>query len=156
MCFKEVDPMNKNEMIAELEHAKKVHIEQMQKITSLLKGEAVPNPTPVAKTECAYGIWFYGNKEKIIRILGAQLYERIDKLHEAWHHGYVKIYDLFFREKKTGLFSKILGTDKPSSLDLDKGQLYYTELYEITKNLLAANDSAIRRASALNESKFHD
>jgi len=147
--------MNKEEMITSLEHAKKLHIIQMEKIESLLKGESVENPTAVGKTECDYGKWFYGNKDQVIRILGAQLYERIDKLHEEWHYGYVRIFNIFFKEKKPGLFAKLLGVNKINPLELDKGKLYYTELNEVTKGLLAATDAAIRRAGALNESKFH-
>ncbi len=146
--------MNKEEMTEALERAKRVHMHQMQKISSLLKGEVVENPTPVNKTECEYGKWFYGNKEQLVYILGIQLYERIDVLHEQWHYGYLRIHDLFFKESKKGLFTKLLKPSKVSGLDIDKGKLYYVELQEVTKALLNTTDAAIRRVSALNESKF--
>ena len=146
--------MNKEEMIESLQRAKKIHIAQMQKIESLLDGDSVENPTAVSKTECDYGKWFYGNKDQVMRIIGAQLYERIDKFHEEWHMGYVRIFNIFFKDKKEGLFSKLLGSHKANPLEIDKGRLYYLELNEVTKNLLSATDAAIRRVSALNESKF--
>ena len=149
--------MNKEEMLKSLENAKKLHITQMQKIDSLLRGETIENPTAVGKTECEYGQWFYGNKEQVLPILGAQLYERIDKLHEEWHFGYARIFNIFFKDKdkKQGLFSKLLGGSKADSLDIDKGKLYYAELADVTKGLLSATDIAIRRVGALNESKFN-
>lgn len=148
--------MNKEETIRALENAKKSHLAQMEKIKSALAGQVVENPTAVSKVECDYGQWFYGNKEQLIQVLGTQLYERIDKTHEEWHKEYRKIYDIFFKEKKKGLFSKILGDNKPNTLEVDRAKLYYIELKETTKTLLNITDSAMRRVIALSDSKFQE
>jgi hypothetical protein len=89
-------------------------------------------------------------------ILGAQLFERLDKHHEDWHKEYHNIYNIFFKEeKKTGFLAKILKRDRVDSLTLDKAKLYFTELQKSTDELLKASESATRRIMALKDSKFH-
>ena len=148
--------MNKKEMLGAIEHAKKVHLEEMHKISSVLKGNEVQNPTPLGKMECECGVWFYSHEKEMKDILGAQLFERLDKHHENWHKEYHNIYNIFFKEeKKTGFLAKILKRDKVDSLTLDKAKLYFTELQKSTDELLKASESATRRISALKDSKFH-
>jgi hypothetical protein len=146
--------MNKSEMLETLENAKKSHLEQMKKIEALVSGREVENPTAIGKMECDFGKIFYGNKECIFHVLGAQFFEKIDTLHERWHFEYVKIYNIFFKERKEGLFAKLTGADKVSSLERDKAKLYYTELKETTNELLHFLDASLRRAAALSNSKF--
>jgi glutamate synthase domain-containing protein 1 len=127
----------------------------MYKIESLLNGKDVKNLPAIGKLECDCGIWFYANKDFMINILGAQLFEKLDSLHERWHIEYAKIYEIFFnKEKKKGLLSKLLGINKIDPLQLDKAKLYYVELTQTTEELLKVSDTAERRVSALNESKF--
>ena len=147
--------MNKQRMLDDLENAKKIHLQQMQKIADVLEGKQVEHPTALGKMECECGVWFYSNQERMINILGAQLFHRLDDAHEAWHRDYVNIYNIFFKEKKTGLFSKLLGTNKVDAMTLDKAKLYYSELKKDTDELFHAADAAIRRVSALSSSKFH-
>jgi hypothetical protein len=148
--------MNKNQMLDAIEHAKKIHLEEMHKISSVLKGNEVENPTPLGKMECECGTWFYSNEKEMKEILGAQLFERLDKQHENWHKEYHNIYNIFFKEeKKTGFFAKILKHNKVDSLTLDKAKLYFSDLQKITDELLKASESATRRVSALKDSKFH-
>jgi len=146
--------MNKADTLKALENAKKLHITQMGKIEVLLGGQMVDNPTAIGKMECECGKLFYGNKETMLPILGAQLYERLDKLHEKWHIDYAKIYNIFFKKEEKGFFSKLLGSNKVNPLELDKAKLYYAELNETTKQLLNVADAATRRVGALNEAKF--
>lgn len=88
-------------------------------------------------------------------ILGSQLFNRLDKHHEAWHQEYLNIYNIFFKEdKKTGIFSKIFGIGKVDTLTLDKANAYFVELQHATEELLKASESATRRVSALQDSKF--
>lgn len=148
--------MNKSDTLQALESAKKSHIKQMDKIEALLDGRHVENPTAVGKTECAFGQVFYGQKEEFFTLIGAQFYNKIDKLHEDWHMNYTKVYNLFFQEKSKGFFSKLIGSHKIDPLDYDKGKMYYVELNEITKELLQLLDTSIRRLEALSDSKFKD
>jgi len=146
--------MTKSEMIEAIENAKLVHQEQMHKIESEIAGIRVENPTALGKMDCECGIWFHKH-EKIMRdILGLQLFERLDKSHEKWHIDYVSIYNLFFKEEKKGVFTKIFGFGKVNEMTLDKAKLYYQELQKDTDELLKISDSALRRVAALSDSKF--
>jgi len=146
--------MTKKEMLHAIEHAKHIHLEQMNKIKSEIAGKKVENPTALGKMECECGIWFYEHEEEMKNVCGLQLFERLDKSHERWHIDYANIYNLLFKEEKKGLFSKIMGSSNRSEMKLDKAKLYFSELQKDTEALLIASESAIRRVSALNNSKF--
>ncbi|MEA2073026.1 MAG: CZB domain-containing protein [Campylobacterota bacterium] len=145
--------MTKSQMIAAIENAKEVHLMQMNKIKLEIAGKNIKNPTALGKMECECGVWFYENEKIMKNILGLQLFEHLDRDHEKWHADYINIYNLFFKEEKKGIFSKILGK-KHNEMTIDKAKLYYTQLEKDTKALFLTADSAIRRVSALSESKF--
>ena len=140
-------------MIKALEDAKKLHQLQMSKIEQLIEGKKIEHPTAVGKMDCECGSWFYSNKDKMVAILGLQLFERLDNTHEEWHREYSKIYNIFFKEEKKSFFSKLIGS-KVDPLELDKVKLYYSDLRKITESLLHTADSALRRVSALSSEKF--
>ena len=147
--------MNKQETIEAIEHARKAHIEQMDKIKLLIEGKHVDNLTPVLKTKCAFGHWLYGDKKSIKNILGVQFYDNLDAVHEEWHIQYAKIYAIFADEKEERFFSKLFKMHKIDELEMEKAKVYYKDLEEITKNLLRALDASERRVQALSPSKFH-
>jgi len=146
--------VDKSETLLALEKAKVLHQNQMDKIEQLLAGETIDSPTPISKMECECGKWFYEVKDEMYNILGAQLFAKLDFLHEKWHTEYVKIYDIFFKEKKKGFFAKITGANKIDPLEQDKAKLYFSELQETTNLLFLASDIAIRRVGALSDTKF--
>jgi len=146
--------MNKEEMLLSIERAKHAHLEQMYKIDALTKGKKVKNPTPIGKMNCECGGWFYANEKLMKDILGLQLFERLDMYHEQWHTEYLHIYDIFFKNRNKGLFSKLIGSDKISEMDLDKAKLYYVELKETTDELLKVSNAAERRVAAVGDAKF--
>jgi len=148
--------MTKQEMLDSIENAKKTHLEQMHKIRSVINGKKIENPTALSKRECECGIWFYSHEKVMKDILGAQLFERLDKNHEQWHVEYFNIYNIFFKkeQKKRGLLSKVLKRDKIDSLTIDKAKLYYSELERSTDELLKVSESASRRVAALKDAKF--
>lgn len=147
--------MDKEHTLEAINNARNAHISQMDKIESLIKGEEVQNPTAVAKTECQFGQWLYKNDNHIEDILGSQFYENIEVLHAKWHHEYLRIFKIFFKEKKKSFFSKLFKLNDMDEMELDKAKLYYSELQVTTNELLRALASSERRISALNESKFY-
>jgi len=147
--------MNKQETIDAIENARKAHIKQMDNIKALIEGKEVNTLTPVSKMKCQFGQWLYGDNEKVENILGAQFYENLDVIHETWHIQYAKIHAIFIGEKKKGLLSKIFGSHKRDTLEIEKTKVYYKDLEETTTELLRALDASHRRVQALSESKFH-
>ena len=146
--------MNKAQTLEAIEHAKAAHEAQMIKIQDLLDGLKVSNPPESAKTKCAFGLWFHDDSNKVKEILGAQFYDKIDKLHSTWHVEYLRIFEIFFSNKRKGFFSKIIGSSKVEDMELDKAKLYYSELLKTTDELLKVLEVSRRRVSALSDSKF--
>ena len=146
--------MTKAQILESVKKAREAHLLQMDKIEAAIEGKAIKNPTAVSKKECDFGHWIYDESNKIKELIGVQFYEKLDAKHEQWHTEYLKIYNIFFKEKKKGLFSKLMGSSGIEPLELDKEKLYYTELKTTTQELLKALASAERRLEALSESKF--
>ncbi|MFT7860667.1 MAG: CZB domain-containing protein [Sulfurimonas sp.] len=147
--------MTKQEMLEAIESAKDIHKKQMDKIKDIMRGHEVDKPTALGKMECECGQWFYANQDIMIKILGHQLYERLDSIHERWHQDYSRVYEIYQKqqEKKKGFFSKVLGNGM-DPLEYDKLKLYYKELSQITEEMFREADTAVRRVAALPESKF--
>jgi len=148
--------MTKEQTIESVKKARIAHIRQMDKIAAVMKGEEIDNPTPVSKTECDFGHWLYGENNHVKKLIGSQFYEKLDLQHERWHSEYLRIYNIFFTQKKKGLFSKFFKRNSIDPLELDKAKLYYAELQETTEALLQALGAAERRLEALSETKFSD
>ena len=147
--------MTKEETLEAIEKARLAHIEQMRKINMMLRGREVKNPTSVAKTECQFGQWLYGDtKEFLTNILGLQFYEELDNAHEKWHTEYAKIYELVVPKKKGGFFSKLLSSEEVDEMALDKAKAYNNDLEPNTENLLRMLEKSKRRINAMSESKF--
>ena len=147
--------MDKEKTLESIQNARKAHEAQMDKIKAAINGESVKNPTAVAKTKCAFGIWLYDDENHLRDILGSFFYDNMEVLHAKWHSEYFRIYEILFKDKKKGFFSKITGSSKVSDMDLDKAKLYYTELEVTTQELLKALGASERRIGALPESKFY-
>lgn len=147
--------MNKQDMLDAIEVARKLHKKEMTKIEALIKGQEIETPTALGKMECACGQLFYSNADMMKKILGLQLYEKLDKTHENWHKDYSRIYEIYENQKKrkSGFLSKLMSKEM-DPLELDKLRLYHKELMEITEELLRQADLAVRRITALPDSKF--
>ena len=146
--------MNKTKTLESIQNARKAHILQMEKIEAAIDGKIVNNPTALSKTECGFGQWLYDDTNNLRNVLGAFFYDNLDALHEKWHLEYCRIFEIFFKNEKKGLFSKIIGTSKISAMDVDRAKLYYSELKVTTEELLKALASSERRIAALSETRF--
>jgi hypothetical protein len=147
--------MDKKTTLAAIEKVKHSHEAQMTKIETLLDGLDVNNATPIAKSQCAFGQWLYAQDNHLEDILGTQFYAKLDSQHEQWHLQYVKIYNIFFKDKKTGFFAGLLGGNKVDDLLIDKAKMYYSELQPISDELIHTLDACHRRANAMSDTKFH-
>lgn len=146
--------MNKTKSIEAIDNARKSHEVQMAKIEALIKGQKVDSPTALAKTQCEFGKWLYAEENHVKELLGLQFYNDIETMHAKWHGEYLRVFDIFFKNKPTSFFSILTGGSKINVMDLDKAKLYYSELQVTTTELLKALASSQRRIGALNESKF--
>lgn len=147
--------MDKQTTLAGIEKAKTSHEAQMAKIETLLDGLEVGNPTPLAKTDCSFGKWLYAEENHLEEILGTQFFVKLDTQHEEWHLQYIKIYNIFFKDKKSGFFAGLLGKNKVDDLLIDKAKMYFSELQPISAELIQTLEASHRRATAMSDAKFH-
>ncbi|MFT7003051.1 MAG: hypothetical protein ACJAWW_000385 [Sulfurimonas sp.] len=147
--------MDKYTTLESIINAKKIHEVQMTKIKASINGVIVKAPTQTSKEKCAFGNWLYDEQYHLREILGSMFYDKIETLHARWHIEYLKIFEIFFKERKKGFFNKMLGTSKVSTMELDKAKMYYFELEATSKELFKALESSQRRIAALAESKFY-
>ena len=147
--------MTKKQILHAIEHAYEYHVEQMEKVTLLVEGNKVKNPTPRMKNECDFGKWLYGDASRIKRLLGLQFYKDMELIHEFWHIEYEKIYDLYYRDDEDGLLTKIFGNRRRLSEEKrEEVQEYYQALSRATDDLLDALSASKRRILALKEYIF--
>ena len=140
----------KEQCVKQLEEVKAAHLKLMESIDMALSGLTINYYEPLSKYECTFGKWFY-NSDLTKIVLGPQIYERLEQIHEQWHHIYAKIYHLLFPKK--GLLGKLF-LQKPKLHDIDKAKAYYHDLLQLTDELVYQLKIAQKRAQALNESKF--
>lgn len=146
--------MNKVKTLQLMKNARKAHKSQMAKIKIAIDGYKVENPTAVEKTKCSFGQWLYKDDNNLEHMLGSLFYEKLENIHAQWHTEYFRIFNIFFKEEKKNLFSKLIGNSKMSEMQNDKAELYYSELEVTTKKLLEALAISEKRIIALPESKF--
>jgi hypothetical protein len=147
--------MNKVKTIEGIKRARQVHEIQMKKIKTLVSGVWINNPTPEKQTECGFGKWLYDENNHIRDLLGELFYNNIETLHGRWHTEYARMYDMFYKKKKSGFFTNLFSTTQATDMELDKAKLYCSELETTTNELLKAIDISQKRLNALPESKFY-
>lgn len=146
--------MNKALTLEKLAKIRKNHIAQTDKISTAVNGRKVSQPTALSSKECEFGEWLYDKENHLKDLLGSLFFEKLEALHEQWHKEYAKAYKILFEKQGTGLLSKFRSSPKIDSLELDKAKVYYTNLDEITSELLKILKLCEQRISALNENKF--
>lgn len=147
--------MAKEEALAELANAKKAHAAWVSRANALIEGypfdkEAVP----AAHTECRFGIWFYGEGQKLDRLTGMDGLKEVETLHNELHECYRSIYELYAGHQQP-FFSKLLGYPKKIA---PEHQVFAREQYRtlkgISEKLAHHIDRIERRLSALPEKHF--
>ncbi|WP_024954736.1 CZB domain-containing protein [Sulfurospirillum arcachonense] len=147
--------MNKNQTLQKMQDIRKVHVFQTDKILAAITGQKIDKPTALNSTECEFGKWLYDENNRLKDLWGSIFFNDIETIHAQWHKEYAKLFEILFKKKKKGLFSKMMNLSDIDPLDLDKAKLYYVELKETTSQLLKLLYLCEKRVSALNEEKFH-
>lgn len=138
--------MTKNKTLELLSKAKKYHELQMTKMCRLIQKGNIDNPTPTDKTKCDFGLWLYGNEKRLKRLIGLLFYKKIEAYHSQWHDEYNKVYHLFYIDDNT--------MKKPTQMELDKANLYVSEMQESSKKIIEYMNSSLKRLNALSEDRF--
>lgn len=149
--------MEKTTLLESIKKIKQSHLTQVQKIEYLVNN--IPfdaEPTAVSYKACFFGQWFYSNEAYLRSILFNQQMDEVERLHILWHEEYLKIYQLFYPEKK-GLLSKLISKKPKTSLqDLDRAKAYFADLKEVTDALIKKIDLIEKRINSMPMQKFSD
>jgi hypothetical protein len=149
--------MTKKQVIKAIDHAQEYHLQQMEKVSLLVNGKKVKNPTPLSKDACEFGYWLYGEGGRIKKLLGIQFYKSMDLIHEYWHMQYEKIYNIYYDVEDDGIFTKLLGYKrKLSPQEHQEVQELYASLQQATDDLLEALIASKRRIIALKDRVFEE
>jgi len=149
--------MKKKQVIKAIEYAQEYHLQQMEKVSLLVSGKKVKNPTPKSKDACEFGGWLYGEASRIKKLLGIQFYKSMDLIHEYWHLQYEKIYNIYYDDEEDGIFNKLLGHRKKlSAEEHQEVQDIYSSLEQATDDLMEALSASKRRIIALKERVFEE
>jgi hypothetical protein len=148
--------MDKEETLGHLSAAKKAHIKWVNRAKSLVEGLPVDKDAiPVDSTECKFGLWFYGEGQKLNAIPGMECLASIEKLHFQLHDIYMKIFKIYFGDADRSFFSKLFKMKhKVSDEDKQIARESFLSMENISKQLLEEIGKLERRLHALPMTAF--
>lgn len=125
---------NKEKSIHNLHQARTEHIRWVNAIKLLVSGIDVSADTiTLAPTDSSFGKWFYN--EAMIFSMGTSrmVIEEIEVLLLALHDKYMKIYPIYYGNKKKNLLGGLLGTKtKASEHEIELSVRYYEEIVDLS------------------------
>lgn len=148
--------MKKEETLTHLHNAKKAHISWVHRAHALIEGLPVEkDQVPVNCTDCKFGVWFYGEGQRLNRIPSMDCLKEIEQQHMELHDKYMEIFKIYFGEEDRSFLSRFFGSRKkisPENQQLAKE--HYKELKSISEKLIGSIERLERRLFALRESNF--
>lgn len=148
--------MKKEETLLQLRNAKKAHISWVHRAHALIEGLPVEKEqVPVSCTDCKFGLWFYGEGQRLNMIPSMDCLKEIEQQHFELHDIYMKIFKIYFSDEDRSFFAKFFGTRKkisPENQEIAKE--HYKELKAVSEKLIASIERLERRLFALNENNF--
>ena len=152
--------MNKESILEQLRAAKAAHISWVQRAKLLIEGfEIDKNSIPVNSTECKFGKWYYGEAQRLnaLRNNDLECMSSIEELHFRLHDIYMKIFKLYYQTDNRGFFSKLFGRKKRLSEEtVALGRNYYTEMEDVSRQLVAEINRLERRIIAIPQEEIEN
>ncbi len=148
--------MKKEETLLHLREAKKAHIKWVHRAKALTEGFPVEKESiPMDSTDCAFGLWFYGEGQTLGMKPGMDCFKEIERKHEELHDTYLKIFKIYFGDFDRSFFSKLFNFKKQISVhEQQAASDYFTGLKKISEELLSMIERLERRVGAMPESEF--
>lgn len=148
--------MKKEETLTHLRNAKKAHISWVHRAHALIEGLPVEKEqVPVSCTDCKFGLWFYGEGQRLSTIPSMDCLKEIEQQHFELHDTYMKIFKIYFSDEDRSFFAKFFGTRKKISPENQQiAKEHYKELKAISEKLVSSIERLERRLLALGESNF--
>lgn len=128
---------NKENSIHNLHQARTAHIRWVNAIKLLVSGIEVSSDTiALSPTDSLFGKWFYD--EAMLFSLGTSrmVLEEIENILLSLHDKYMKIYPIYYGQKKKNIISGLLGAkSKASEHEIELSQRYYEEIITLSDKL---------------------
>jgi len=152
--------MDKDQILEQLRAAKAAHINWVQKAKLLIEGFDIDKSAiPVNSTECKFGQWFYSDAQKLngLRNNSLECMTTVEELHFKLHDVYMKIYKLYYSMDNQGFFAKLFGIKKKITDDTVRlGREYFTQMEEVSKELLSEINRLERRIIAIPQEEIEE
>ncbi|OHD89428.1 CZB domain-containing protein [Sulfuricurvum sp. RIFCSPLOWO2_12_FULL_43_24] len=147
---------NKEKSIHNLHQARTTHIRWVNAIKLLVSGiETSPDAIALSPTDSQFGKWFYD--EAMLFSLGTSrmVLEEIEELLLTLHDKYMKIYPIYYGQKKKTLISGLLGSkSKASEYEIELSLRYYEEIITLSDKLKHKLRILESQLMSLGEEKF--
>lgn len=147
---------NKEKSIHNLHQARTAHIRWVNAIKLLVSGiEVSPDTIALSPTDSLFGKWYYD--EAMLFSLGTSrmVLEEIEELLLSLHDKYMKIYPIYYGQKKKNLISGLLGAkSKASEHEIELSEHYYAEIIILSDKLKHKLRILESQLMSLGEDKF--
>jgi hypothetical protein len=147
--------MTRKNILAEIDNAQNAHNDQVKKIDNLFDGFKVEEPTALDKKKCDFGLWLYGEDNRIKEFIGDDMYENLIRCHDTWHIDYNEIYEAFYNKPEQNFVEKVLHIQKGMDpVTLHMSNFYHREIIVASCKLICHLDECKKIILSLDESKF--
>ncbi len=147
---------NKEKSIHNLHQARTAHIRWVNAIKLLVSGIDVSSDTiELSPTDSLFGKWYY--EEAMLFSLGTSrmVLEEIEEVLLSLHDKYMKIYPIYYAQKKKTLIGGLLGAkNKASEHEIELSQRYYEEIIILSDKLKHKLRILESQLMSLGEDKF--
>ncbi|MDD5717973.1 MAG: hypothetical protein PHW64_09285 [Sulfuricurvum sp.] len=147
---------NKDKSIHNLHQARTSHIRWVNTIKLLVSGIHVTEGSiELNPTDSLFGEWFY-NEAMLFSLSNSQMVlEEIEALLLSLHDKYMKIYPIYYGEKKKTLISGLLGgKNKASEHEIALSQRYYEEIIVLSDKMKQKLRILESQMLSMSEEKF--
>ncbi|MGZ8547617.1 MAG: CZB domain-containing protein [Sulfuricurvum sp.] len=141
-----------------LGEAKKAHIKWVQRAKLLIEGLPIDEGAiPLGSTDCVFGMWFYGEGQKLHSLGNMTCLSEIEKAHFVLHDQYMKIFKIYFADNDRSFFSKIFSSKKKiSDQEKDMAKEHFSKLQASSEEVLNHITTLERRLYATPQSSFDE
>ncbi|MFK5975337.1 MAG: CZB domain-containing protein [Sulfurovum sp.] len=149
--------MNRDEVLYQLKTGKAVHSGWLQKAKQIIDGFTInETSTPVASTECAFGLWFYTEGQRLCKLRNnsPQSMKSVETLHYNIHEIYQDIYYIYYGGKSKGFFSSKFGKRKVKEKDIELAKSHYKLMKEATDELIGEFTRMERRIAVISATEI--
>lgn len=128
---------NKEKSLHHLHQARTAHIRWVNTIKLLVSGIDIPSDSiQLSPTDSLFGKWFYDEAMLFSMGVSRMVIEEIEESLLALHDKYMKIYPIYYGQKKKTLLGELLGTrSKASQHEIELSLHFYEEIVLLSDKL---------------------